>query len=70
MIDRIEYADINGKIEKVVTGKATELNVKEEILALEAQLSDFKAGQEKEFSDEIAAAIVNYEEQIAFLKGK
>ena len=70
MIDRIEYQTINGQIEKTYTGKAQTINVKEELAALEAQLSDFKKGQEIEYSDEVAQAIVNYEEQIAFLKGK
>ena len=70
MLDTITYVKTEGgTVLKTVVREVTvkELEMDREAEALEAQLADFRQSQKEEHSDEVAAAIVNYEKAIAEL---
>lgn len=69
MIDVISYSTSNGVVTKTVTSVRTVTDLNSEITALQGQLFDFEASQAVLPTDEIAAAISNYETQIAILQG-
>lgn len=65
MLDTISYSIVNGIITKTVTSVSTVTDKAAEISALEAQITDFNLG---EVTGDIAAAIANYQQQIAILQ--
>lgn len=67
MLDQITYTQSNGIWTKTVTNTVTDME--NEILTLQQQLAAFELGQETEPTDEIAAAITNYEQQLEILQG-
>lgn len=66
MLDTIDYTkNEDGSFTKTVINVMTVEDIASELTALQAQLADFQLG---DISDEISAAIVNYQQQIAILQ--
>tara|TARA_R110000868_G_scaffold58624_1_gene180821 strand:- start:1793 stop:2023 length:231 start_codon:yes stop_codon:yes gene_type:complete len=66
MLDEITYYtdEKTGEMMKQVFREDALVDPEKELVAIEAQLSDIEAGDAKEPSEDGAAAIVNYREQI------
>lgn len=68
MLDTIQYTkNQDGSFTKTVTGISTVIDIQNEILALQAQVSAFEQGQVTDPNQEISDAITNYQAQILIL---
>lgn len=68
MLDTINYTQSNGVWTKTVVSVSEVMNIQDEINALKAMIANFELGQESDYSNEVAAAITNYQAQLAILE--
>lgn len=66
MLDKISYTQSNGVWTKTITNQVEELE--NERYSLQLQIDAFEQGQLIQFSQEVADAITNYQEQLNLLK--
>lgn len=70
MLDTLQYVkNSDGSFTKTIVSVSTITNVALEVEALQAQVANFQLSQETGPSDDIAAAITNYEAQLSVLGG-
>jgi hypothetical protein len=68
MLDTLSYVkNSDGSFTKTVTGVSSITDIAGELSALNDQLAAFQKGQLTDPSNEVAAAITNYQAQIAIL---